>query len=240
VQTVAREKLTSEHVLHKEHNTRILQQRENAQQLCDHAAAAAITAAAASTNCSAPAAQRSSVVLLPDGANGGTGVVGSVTLAVHTSAAAASGSDAAQLAVLVSAGDNPVDSRVAADSIVLGINHDDLEELIDTVLVNPVRVQHAKAAVLASGALLCNALQRALELDLSDSLVLGLAIHDTLGNGAFATTTANAHAVDDVALLGLVAEAARLVRAGRTACAVDGRQLPVFPSADTEEEAHHI
>ena len=167
-------------------------------------------------------------------------MVGAVALAVHAPAAAAGGGDAAELAVLVSAGHDPVDSWVAADSVVLGVNHDDLEELVNTILVDPVGVQHAEGAVLASCTLLSDALERALELDLGDSLVLGLAVHDTLGNGALATTAANAHTEDDVALLGLVAEAAGFVGAGRTAGAVDGGQLPVFPCANTEEEAHHI
>ncbi len=167
-------------------------------------------------------------------------MVGAVTLAVHASAAAAGGSDATELAVLVSSRDDPVNSRVAADGVVLGIHHDNLEELIDTILVHPVGVQHTKTSVLASGALLGNALERTLELDLGDSLVLGLAVYDTLGNGAFAATAANAHAEDNVALLGLVAEAAGLVGAGGAAGAVDAGQLPVFPSANTEEKAHHI
>jgi len=47
----------------------------------------------------------------------------------------------------------------------------------------------------------------------------------TLGDRALATTTAHAHAVDDKALLGLVAQTARLVRAARARGAVDDVQL---------------
>ena len=229
------------HVLHTKHNTYKLQQREKiATQPCAHAAAAEAAAAAEYKRRSTPTAQRGGVVLLPNGPNGGAGVIGAVTLAVHASAAATGGGDATELAVLVSSGDNPVNSRVAADGVVLRVNHNDIEELVNTVLVHPVLVQDAKTAFLASRALLSDALQRSLELNLGDSLVLGLAVHDTLGNGALATTAANAHTEDDVALLGLVAEAAGFVGAGRTAGAVDGGQLPVFPCANAEEEAHHI
>jgi hypothetical protein len=228
-------------VLHKKHNTYKLQQRERiATQPCAHAAAAGAAEAAEYKRRSTPTAQRGGVVLLPNGANGGAGVIGAVTLVVHASAAATGGGDTTELAVLVSSRDNPVNSRVAADSVVLGVHHDDLEELVHTVLVHPVRIQHAKAAVLASRALLSDALQRSLELNLGDSLVLGLAVHDTLGNGAFAATAANAHTVDNIALLSLVAEAASFIGTGGAAGAVDGGKLPVFPCANTEEEAHHI
>lgn len=47
----------------------------------------------------------------------------------------------------------------------------------------------------------------------------------TLGDGPLAATTANTDAVDDVALLGLVSEAAGLVGARRTGSAVDNVQL---------------
>jgi len=47
----------------------------------------------------------------------------------------------------------------------------------------------------------------------------------TLGHRLLAATTANAHAVDDIALLGLVSEAAGLVGARGTRGAVDDVQL---------------
>jgi hypothetical protein len=48
---------------------------------------------------------------------------------------------------------------------------------------------------------------------------------NVLGRGPLAATAADTDAVDNVALLGLVPEAASLVRAGRTAGAVDDLQL---------------
>ena len=50
-------------------------------------------------------------------------------------------------------------------------------------------------------------------------------IGGTLGNGLLAATTADTHAVDDIALLGLVAEAAGLVGAAGPRGAVDDVQL---------------
>lgn len=53
----------------------------------------------------------------------------------------------------------------------------------------------------------------------------GHTIGGTLGDGLLATTTADTHAVDDIALLGLVSEAAGLVGARGTAGPVDDVQL---------------
>lgn len=47
----------------------------------------------------------------------------------------------------------------------------------------------------------------------------------TLGDGPLAATTADAHAVDDIALLGLVSKAAGLVEARGAGRAVDDVQL---------------
>lgn len=47
----------------------------------------------------------------------------------------------------------------------------------------------------------------------------------TLGHGSLATTTSDADAVDDIALLGLVAETAGLVGARRAGSAVNDIQL---------------
>lgn len=53
-------------------------------------------------------------------------------------------------------------------------------------------------------------------------------IGGTLGGRALAATTADTHAVDNVALLGLVAETAGLVGARRAGGAVDNVQLTVL------------
>ena len=107
-------------------------------------------------------------------------------------------------------------------------------------LVHPVRVEHAKVAATAANALLSNVAEVALELALVDAVVLGLAVHNALGVGALAATAAHAHAVHDVSLLGLVSEAAGLVRARGAGGAVHSGELAVLPAANAEQEAHHV
>ena len=51
-----------------------------------------------------------------------------------------------------------------------------------------------------------------------------LTVSGTLGGHALAATTADTHAVDDIALLGLVSETASLVGARRARGAVDNVQ----------------
>jgi hypothetical protein len=61
-----------------------------------------------------------------------------------------------------------------------------------------------------------------------------------LGDGAFAAPTTDTDAVDNIALLCLVAQATGLVGAGGSCCAVDDVELTVFPAAHAEEEAQDI
>ena len=111
-----------------------------------------------------------------------------------------------------------------------GINQDNLEILVDTVLVNPVRVQDAKVAATPSNTLLSNAAQATLGLEVVYTLVDGLAVGRTLGDVFLAVAPADTDAIDDIALLGLVAKTASFVRARWTRCAVDDVQLAVFPA----------
>jgi len=69
---------------------------------------------------------------------------------------------------------------------------------------------------------------------------LGLAVGLTLDDRALAATAADAHTVDDVALLGLVAEATSLVGAAGARGAVDSRELAKLPAANTENEAEDV
>jgi len=59
----------------------------------------------------------------------------------ETTVALALGGEATGLAVLVNGVADPVDAGVAADGLVRGVNEDDLVVLVDTVLVDPVRVE---------------------------------------------------------------------------------------------------
>ena len=71
--------------------------------------------------------------------------------------------------------DDPVDAGVAADSLVLGVNEDDLVVLVGRVLVDPVGVQDAEVSSVTADTLLSSGLQGALVLQLVDTLVGGLA-----------------------------------------------------------------
>ena len=74
---------------------------------------------------------------LPGLSAAGGGLVVAVTL-VETTRALAGGGKATSLAVLVDGVDDPVDAGVAADSLVLRVDEDDLEVLVCGVLVDPV------------------------------------------------------------------------------------------------------
>lgn len=109
-----------------------------------------------------------------------------------------------QLAALVHGGAEPVDAGITTDGLVVGINENDLIVLVHTIGVDPVRVQHTKVGATGSNTLLGLGTQRALPLEVVDTLLTGLTVNDTLLVRALAVTTADADAVDDVALLGLV------------------------------------
>lgn len=167
------------------------------------------------------------------------GLVETVTLAVTTVLLGSRG-QATSLTALVDRVDNPVDARIATDSLVGRIDQDDLKVLVGRVLVDPVRVEDAQVTALASNTLLSGGLERALVLELVDSVAAGLTIGGTLGNWLFATTTADTDTVDDVSLLGLVTKTASLVRARRARGTVDNVQLTVLPAANAQQEAHNI
>ncbi|KAL2282014.1 hypothetical protein FJTKL_11098 [Diaporthe vaccinii] len=181
------------------------------------------------------APQGQGVVLLPGLSAAGLGLGVAVAL-VETTGLLAGGGEATSLAVLVDGVDDPVDARVDADGLVLGVNEDDLVVLVGGVLVDPVRVQDAQVGAATADTLLGGGLEGALVLELVHSLVGGLAYSEeearrrrtvggTLGDGSLAATAADADTVDDIALLGLVTEAASLVGARGARGAVDDIQL---------------
>lgn len=176
------------------------------------------------------------------------GVVVTVTLANTTALLAGSGK-AARLAVLVHSVRDPVDAGVAADGLVVRVHADHLKVLVHTVLVHPVRVQHTQVRRLAANTLLSQHTERALRLQVVDTLADGLTVRGTLRHRLLAVAATDTHAVNDVALLSLVAQAASLVRARRARGAVHDVQLAVLPAAavldmphipNTEQEAEHI
>jgi hypothetical protein len=87
----------------------------------------------------------------------------------------ASGGETTALAVLVDRLDDPVDTGIAADGLVLGVDEDDFVVLVRRVLVDPVRVEDAQVGAAAADTLLGGGLEGALVLELVDTLVGGLA-----------------------------------------------------------------
>ena len=87
----------------------------------------------------------------------------------------AGGGETTSLAVLVNGVDDPVDARVDADGLVLGVNEDDLVVLVGRVLVDPVGVQDTQVGATTADTLLSGGLEGALVLQLVHSLVGGLA-----------------------------------------------------------------
>lgn len=164
----------------------------------------------------------------------------SVALLEETTALLASGGQTTELSVLHCSSADPVDSRVIANSIVGGIDEDNLEILVSSVLIDPVGVEHTEATASTANTLLGDRAEVALELDLIDTLVLGLSVDDTLGEGPLAAATADTDTVDDVSLLGLVAKAASLIGARGARGAMDRGKLSVLKTADAEKEAQYI
>ena len=159
------------------------------------------------------------------------GAVGTVTLDAKTSVVLASRGQATALSVLVDSLGDPVDARIVADSHVVRIDQDDLEVLVGGILVDPVGVQHTEVGSDAANTLLGNRAKVADELELVDTVVLGLAIDNTLEVRSLAATTADSNSVHDVALLGLVAQAVSLVSTSGTSHALDLVSLAVLPSS---------
>ena len=189
------------------------------------------------------APQGQGVLALPGLSPAGGGVVVLVTL-VDTTGLLAGGGKTASLTVLVHRVDDPVDTGVTADGLVLRVDENDLVVLVGGVLVDPVGVQDAQVGATATDTLLSGGLEGALVLELVDTLVGGLAcakgsalvnfllllmdlltVSATLGGRALATTTADTGAVDNVSLLGLVTQTASLVGTAGAGGAVDDVQL---------------
>lgn len=76
-------------------------------------------------------------------------VVESVTLSL-TSALLSSSSETSGFPVLVDWVGNPVDSSISSDSLVLRVDTDDFKVLVDTILVDPVRVENTQVGGLSS------------------------------------------------------------------------------------------
>ena len=146
----------------------------------------------------------------------------------NTSVLLADGGKTTRLTVLVDRVTDPVHARVSADSLVLGVDQDDLVVLVSRVLVHPVGVQDAQVGAATANTLFSSCTQRSLVLELVDTLGSGLTIDLALGNGSLTTTTTDADSVDHVSLLGLVAQTASLVGSRGAGSAVDNIELSVM------------
>lgn len=157
-------------------------------------------------------------------------MVEAVALALSTRLLA-SGSETTGLTVLVDWVGDPVDASIAADGLVVGVNADDLEVLVDTVLVDPVGVEDTEVGCLSANSLLGGGSERSLVLEVVDTLVDGLTVGSTLWHRLLAVTPADTDTVDDVSLLGLVSETASLVRSRWAGSPVDNVELAVLPAS---------
>lgn len=174
------------------------------------------------------------------GSAGRTGLGVEVALHAQASARLACRSDASQLSVLLMRSSDPVDARVVADGVVGGVHQDHLVVFVGSVLGNPVTVEHSQATEGATDTLLSLGAEVAGGLELVDTHGGRLSSHDTLGDGSLAASSADAGAVDDVAVLGLVAEFAGLVGARGVVDSGDDGELTVLPGADSEDEVHEV
>lgn len=131
------------------------------------------TSATSSTRLSV-APQGEGVVSLPGLSAASTGLVVAVAL-VEATRLLAGGGETAALAVLVDGVDDPVDTGILSDGLVLGVDEDDLVVLVGRVLVDPVRVKDAQVGAAAADTLLGGGLEGSLVLQLVHTLVGGLA-----------------------------------------------------------------
>merc|ERR1712146_766703 len=162
------------------------------------------------------------VSLLPVGTSGRSELVGLVTLLAETSVFLASRGQSTELAFVVLLGDDPVDSRVLLDGVVSGGNKDNFVELVGGILTNPVGVEDSHVGAVSSDLLLSNRPVRSGLLELSDTLMDGLTVDDTLADSSLSATSSDADSVENVSLLGLEANSSSLIKSGRLGSLVDG------------------
>jgi len=119
-------------------------------------------------------------VSLPGLSSSSGGVVEAVALSKTTRLLAGS-RETTSFSVLVDRVDDPVDSRVSSDSLVGGVNEDDLEILVCRILVDPVRVEDPQVGASSTDPFLGGRSEGSLVLQLVDTLVGRLAVSGTFG-----------------------------------------------------------
>lgn len=178
-------------------------------------------------------------MLLPDVSSARLRVVVQVTL-VDTTGLLASSSESTGFSVLVNGVDDPVDSGIPSDGLVLGVDQDDLIVLVGSILVDPVRVQNSQVGTSSSNSLLSSSSQRSLVLELRNTHVSGLTVGSTLGHRSLSATSSHSDSVDNVSLLGLVTKLSSLVRSRRSGSSVDSMELSVFPASNSQKESNDV
>lgn len=163
-----------------------------------------------------------------------------MSLVSKSSALSSGRSESTELSVFHDRLTDPVGSRIVSNGLVRGIDEDDFEKLVGGILVDPIGVQDAKVSTTASDSFLSDRAEISGELELVDSLRLGLSVNDTLSDLSLSVSAADSDSVNDVSLLCLVSQTLSLVRSGGSGHARDGRELAVLPAANSEKEAHHI
>lgn len=166
-------------------------------------------------------------------------VVELVALAKATTLAACR-SQPTHLPVLVDGLGDPLGVRVSSDSFVEWINEDHLKKLVCRIFTNPVSVQDSQSPTVTPRSFLSHRLQAPCKLELVNTMMDGLAVGRTLRHRALAATAAHTNPVDDITLLGLVAQPARLVGLRGPGRSVQRRELEVLPAVDPQQEAHHV
>lgn len=131
--------------------------------------------------------------------------------------------------MLLGGGGDPVDSSVSSDGLVVGVNEDDFVELEGSVLTNPVRVEDSQVAASSSNSFLSDGSVGSGRFQLVDTLVNGLSVNNTLGDGLLSATSSNSDSVDNISLLGLVTELSGLIDSAWSVNLVDNGELSVLP-----------
>jgi len=166
--------------------------------------------------------------------------VGTVSLLSKTTSLASGAGESTHLAMLVDGVDDPVDTRVVTDLLMVGVDTDDFVVFHGRVLVDPVRVENTEIGVSASTLFFRNILEIALEFKVVDTLMLGLTEDHTTMVLSLTSSAADTGTDNNVSLLGLVTEAMGLIGTGGAVASQDVGSLAVFPSTDTHQESEGI
>jgi len=152
------------------------------------------------------------VVSPPGSPFGGPVLVEAVSLALQAAVLLACGSKTPHLAMLVHWVGDPVDARISANRLVEWIHQNDFIKFEHCVSSHPIRIQHPQVAATSACPFLSNRSQIAVEFQSLHTLIGGFSVHITVVDLSLPATTSYTHSVDNIALLGLVAESSGLVR----------------------------